>query len=157
VTIAFAIRSVTTSAEPSGLKPTWAGSEPASSGRVDPATGSRPAAVNRKPHTDGSPVLSTYTSPSCSATLLGAEPAEAVPIASGPSPSTAKTDTSPLPALVTSSARASPVSVMEPWDARCGTPSPAPPVSIGPGPDSTPLGLVRKANSLLPSRSLLWT
>src|SRR4029079_5925488 len=57
--LAFAPRSVTTTAAPSVVKPTWAGSEPTASSRFESAISSRPRSSRRKPTTDGSPVLST--------------------------------------------------------------------------------------------------
>jgi hypothetical protein len=57
--MALVPRRVTTSLAPSGLKPAWAGSVPAASFRIEPASGWTFQPLSRNPARDGSPVLST--------------------------------------------------------------------------------------------------
>ena len=150
-------RSVTMSALPSGVKPTWAGSASGASACSVPATGSRPAVPSRKPTRPGLPVASTYTRPACSAMLFGAPPAGERPTSSRPpSSATANTLTSSLPTLATRRCPPSDVRTTEPWDVRCGLPSPAPPVVCSADRSRAPLDARRYATTLF-SGSFVWT
>src|SRR5262245_41315942 len=87
--------------------------------------------------------------------LVGAVPPLAmVCVSSMRSVATAKVLTSELPALVTSRVAPSPARTTEPWEVRCGTPVPAPPVGWEPRETSEPSGLRRKATMRLRSASL---
>src|SRR5262249_2786004 len=136
--IAFAPRSVTTTQVPSGVNPTIAGSAAGPSSRRDPGISARPASDRRKPTSEPPRVLSTYTSPSRSAMLFGADPPDATTASASGSASTLRTLISSLPALVTSRLRPSDVSTTDPCDVRCGTPSPRPPVATTTGSANRP-------------------
>src|SRR3954447_882330 len=66
-----------------------------------------------------------------------------------PSEATANTVTSSLEAFVTSRYRPSDDRTTEPWDVRCGFPSPAPPVSKASSSDNAPSSARRNAITLL--------
>src|SRR5262245_21870123 len=148
-------RSVTISARPSGVKPTCAPSG-VDSGLVAPSIGTRSPSTRRKPVIVASPVFSTKTRPSCSATLRGAMPVGTVLVSSSIAPFTAKTLTSLLATFVTSRWRRSRVSVTEPCDGRWALSSPAPPVANSPVRVSEPSAAREKAITSLWA-AFVWT
>src|SRR5215210_892397 len=95
--------------------------------------------------------------PPCSATLFGDGPVVTVSTSASPFSFTARTLTSPLPALVTKRCAPSLLSTTEPCEVRWGVPSPAPPVAYEPSSDSEPSASRRNAITRLPSASLVWT
>src|SRR5213078_856665 len=105
----------------------------------------------------GAPVFRTYTSPSCSATLLGAVPVSRVGTSVTPASATANRLTSPLPAFVTSTCAPSSVITIDPCDVRCATPSPTAPVGNEPSGSSEPSAARANATSLFAPASFVWT
>src|SRR3954447_20730239 len=90
--------------------------------------------------------------------LTGVLPPEATRLrAVRPSAPISSTDTSLLPALATSRKRPSAVTFREPWEGRCASPVPRPPVANDPSGVGVPSAPRPKATISLRSASFVWT